>query len=232
MASVIIGQYRSNGVQIDEDGCLYFVNGRQRLFGNRLFLQDKAGNFGGEPIDDRNRTPFTGTYIKVRQDHGMFLRTKPRIARDAVPERPPDLATPGFGGGHVKIGAGGDTWAEGVEWMFAGASPIVADHCSCPHMRASLDWYKRSFVPENYRHSIGVIDTNGNLICHVGRYGNFDNGGGPGRRIPPGSDGIAMTRGAFVSTTDNYLVISDWGHRLIVARLNYNIEETAEISKD
>jgi hypothetical protein len=85
-------------------------------------------------------------------------------------------------------------------------------------MRASLDWYKRSFIPECYRHSVGVLDTNGNLICHVGRYGNRDSG-----------KTIAMTRGAFVSATDNYLCISDWGHRIIVAKLAYHAEESIAI---
>jgi hypothetical protein len=226
----LIGQYRSNGVQTDEDGGLYFVNGRQRFRDGRLFLQDRGGNYGGEPIDARNRTPFTGSYIKASPGRAIFQRTKPRIPQDARPGREPDLATPGFGGGSVHIGAGGDTWAEGVEWIYAGASPIVADHCSCPHMRASLDWYKRSFVPENYRHSIGVLDAEGNLICHVGRYGNLDDGGGPGRRTAGRGDGIALTRGAFVSATDNYLVIADWGRRLIVARLAYHAEETVRIA--
>jgi hypothetical protein len=226
---VVIGQYRTNGVQIDEDGALYFTNGRLLLRDARLFLQDRGGNFGGDPIAARSRSPFTGTYIKAVPGRVSFQVKRPRIARDSNPERPPDLATPGFGGGSVKLGDGGDTWAEGVEWMYAGASPIVADHCSCPHMRASLDWYRRSFVPEAYRHSVGVLDTNGNLVCHVGQYGNMDSGHGPDSPVPTGSDGIATVRGAFVSATDNYLCISDWGHRLIVVRLNYHAEETREV---
>jgi hypothetical protein len=87
-------------------------------------------------------------------------------------------------------------------------------------MRACLDWYKRSFVPEMYRHSIGILDTNGNLICHVGQYGNLDD------------KGIVMTRGAYVSATDNYMVVADWGRRLIVARLNYHAEETVPLLTD
>jgi hypothetical protein len=33
-----------------------------------------------------------------------------------------------------------------------------------------------SYVIEQYRHSFGILDTNGNLICHMGRYGNRDSG--------------------------------------------------------
>ncbi|MBA4387948.1 MAG: hypothetical protein C0404_08195 [Verrucomicrobia bacterium] len=227
--AVLVGGYRTNGVQLDEDGFLYFTNGRQRYREGRLFLQDRGGNFGGEPYVSRNRTPFTGTYIKVAPGRALFQVRQPKISSDWKPNRPPDLATPGFGGGGVDTSGGRDVWAESVEWMYAGASPIVADHCSCPHMRVSLDWYKRSFVPEDYRHSIGVLDSNGNLVCHIGQYGNLDSGRGPDSPIPLDGDGIAMTRGAYVSATDNYLAIADWGRRLIVARLNYNAEESVGI---
>ena len=59
---------------------------------------------------------------------------------------------------------------EKAEWIYAGASPIIASGCSCPTQRFHLDWFKRSFVPEAYRHSLGVLDTNGNLIMHLGKY--------------------------------------------------------------
>jgi hypothetical protein len=44
------------------------------------------------------------------------------------------------------------------------------------YLRVWLDWHKRSFVPEAYRHLIGVLDANGNSILHLGQYGNFDDG--------------------------------------------------------
>jgi hypothetical protein len=53
-------------------------------------------------------------------------------------------------------------------------------------MRSGLDWYKRSFVPEAYRHSIEVLDTNGNVVVHIGRYGNLDSCDGPKSRISVG----------------------------------------------
>jgi hypothetical protein len=223
--AVLIGQFRANGVQLDEDGFLYFTNGRQRFWENRLFLQGQGGNIGGEPYAGRNVTPFTGTYVKTAPGRAVFRIKQPRIAAESLPTRMPDLATPVGGGLGVALDGGGDTWAEGVEWLYAGASPIVAKHCSCPQMRASLDWYKRSFVPENYRHSVGVLDANGNLIVHVGQYGNFDDCG----KTPFHGDGVALTRGAFVSTTDNHLCIADWGRRLIVVALLYHEEETVPV---
>jgi hypothetical protein len=217
------------GVQMDEDGFVYFTNARRRYVGDKPFLWERGGNFGGPPYIPQNRTPFTGTYVKSASRNVSFQVKNAKIPRDRDPGRPADLAHPAEGGFGGYLGEAGEVWAEGVEWMYAGATGIVAEHCDCPQMRASLDWYKRSFVPEAYRHSVGVLDTNGNLICHVGRYGNFDSDGRPGSLVPPGGDGIALTRGVYVSVTDNYLVIEDWGQRLIVARLNYHVEEEAGI---
>jgi hypothetical protein len=99
-------------------------------------------------------------------------------------------------------------------------------------MRFHLDWYKRVFVPEAYRHSIGVLDTAGNLIMHIGSYGNFDSGDGPGSRVPVGGDGIGLTLPRFVSGTDNYLCFDDWGERLVVLKLGYHAEESVLIDAD
>ena len=114
---------------------------------------------------------------------------------------------PGMGGAPGEF-----CWVEGAEWIYAGASPIVVQRpCSCYTMRPTLDWYKRSYVPEAYRHSIGVLDTAGNLILHIGRYGNLDSGQGPKSRIPVGGDDIAMSFVENVTTTDNYLCYDDFG---------------------
>jgi hypothetical protein len=121
-------------------------------------------------------------------------------------------------------------WVEGAEWLYAGSSPIVpADPCSCPSQRLYLDWYKRTYVPEAYRHSVGIVDTAGNLIMHLGRYGNYDSGFGKKSRIPVGGDNIAMFLPRFISATDNYLVVFDWSDRLVVMKLDYHREETRSI---
>jgi hypothetical protein len=116
--------------------------------------------------------------------------------------------------------------------MYAGASPIVSTGCSCPTQRMHLDWYKRSFVPEAYRHSIGVLDANGNLIMHIGRYGNFDSASGLKSRVPVGGDGIGMLIPSIISGTDNYLCFADWGERLVVLKLNYHAEESIPVKTE
>jgi len=118
---------------------------------------------------------------------------------------------------------------ESAEWLYAGASPIVSGGCSCPTERLYVDWFKRVHVPEQYRHSIGILDTAGNLIMHLGRFGNFDSGDGAKSRVPVGGDNIAMSAVRFISGTDNYLVFDDGGERLVVLKLNYHAEETVAI---
>ena len=221
---------RGNGVQIDEEGDLYFTNARYRLNDDdKPFLLGCGGNYGGPSLDKRNPTPFTGTFIKSAGQDARFLLRNAVIPLTEFPKRQPELATPEGSGYDDR--AQWRVWVEKAKWLYAGASPIVASHCDCPQMRVWLDWYKRSFVPEAYRHSIGILDANGNLITHVGQYGNFDSGAGNASKIPLGGDGIATTMVRYVSGTDNYMCLLDWGHRLIVAKLDYKAEAFAPITR-
>ena len=134
---------------------------------------------------------------------------------DTFPDRPADLLEDGSG----------RCWVDGAQWLYAGASPIVAGGCSCPTQRLHTDWYKRTYVPEMYRHSIGILDSAGNLILHLGRYGNMDDA----QRMKTGTTDIPMAFVRFVSGTDNYLVFDDWNERVVVLKLNYHAEESVGI---
>jgi hypothetical protein len=72
---------------------------------------------------------------------------------------------------------------------------------------------------------IGVVDSAGNLIMHIGRYGNHDDA----LRMKKGSEDIALTMPRFISGTDNYLAFDDWGERIVTLKLEYHAEETAGI---
>ena len=89
----------------------------------------------------------------------------------------------------------------------------------------------RAYVPEMYRHAIGIVDTNGNLIMHLGRYGNFDTVPGGKDGCKPGSDDIRFTAPRYVGGTDNYLAIPDWGEKIVVLKLAYHAEETVGIGE-
>jgi hypothetical protein len=95
-----------------------------------------------------------------------------------------------------------------------------------PSTRGHLHWFKRSYVPEGYRYSIGIPDTDANLIMHLGRRGNCDDA----LSMREGSEDIALTRPRFISGTDNYLAFDDWGERIVVLRLAYHAEATASTS--
>ena len=161
-----------------------------------------------------------GSFIKSEPSGVRMLLKKAIIPMNPLPDRPPEFQR-----------AGRDNWIEGAKWIYAGASPVLQGGCECPSSRAHLDWYKRSFVPESYRHAIGVLDTNGNLIMHLGKYGNFDSGLGDKSKIRVGGDDIAMYNVRYISGTDNYLCFDVWGERIAVLRLNYHTEETLAIEK-
>jgi hypothetical protein len=218
--AVIIGKHMA-GVQIDEEGLLYFVASLPKMFGDRHFLSGQGGTFGVKD-DKPNANPFTGTLLKTRGEKVRFLYTRAAIALEPLPQRPPDVINIGHPNVFDKSLW---TWVEGAEWLYAGASPVVHTSCTCPTMRHHTDWYRRSFVSENYRHSVGVLDTAGNLIMHLGKYGNYDSGHGAKSKIPVGGDNIAFFCPRFVSGTDNYLVVADWDERLVVLKLNYHVEE-------
>jgi hypothetical protein len=225
----VTAPHSMSGVQIDEDGKLYFGQASTRLVNGKPFLDGHGGNYGTKPRPSPgagvpgNIRPKTGTYIKARGQKVAYLIKNSKVKMDPPPERPADIVG--------SRGYKGEAWVDGAEWFYAGASPIqIISNCSCPAARSHLDWYKRSFVPEAYRHSIGVLDTNGNLIMHIGRYGNFDSGNGAKSRVPIGGDHIAMNLVRFVSGTDDYLVFDDWGERLTVVRLDYHAEAVAPIA--
>jgi hypothetical protein len=215
-----------NGVRIDEAGRLYFVNNRPRIVAGKGFLNGRGGMFG-VPDEKRNRSlgfmagPFTGTLAKTAGRDVRAVAMKAAVPLDQPIERPGDVC-----GGYSEDEK---MWIEGAEWLYAGASPIVYGGCSCPTQRFHLDWFKRSFVPEGYRHSIGVLDANGNLIMHIGRYGNYDSGFGPKSRIPVGGDQIGMIQARFISGTDDCLAFTDWCERIVVLALNYHAEESAPV---
>jgi hypothetical protein len=173
----------------------------------------------------RGLSPFTGTLMKVPPSGAQVISlAQAQIKPDPPPERPMDLCQTSYG--FTKP----DGWIEGAAWAYAGASPIVPNGCSCPNMRHCTDWYKRSFVPEAYRHSVGILDAAGNLIMHLGRYGNADSGRGPDSPIPVGEDGIGFCHMHYVTATDRYLCVSDIGNeRIVVLKLGCHAEETAGI---
>jgi hypothetical protein len=223
--AAVVGKHVA-GVMMDEDGKIYYVTSRPKMVGERHFLSGQGGTFGLEK-DAGNANPFTGTLIKGGPKGVDVVMKQAPIALDPAPQRPPDLMHMSFPN---VFGKDGWAWVNNAEWLYAGVSPVQYTGCTCPTSRFGLDWYKRSFVPENYRHSVGVLDGAGNLIMHLGRYGNFDSWHGPKSKIPVGDEGISFFVPRFISATDNYIAVHDWAERIVVLKINYHAEETVPIA--
>jgi hypothetical protein len=107
-------------------------------------------------------------------------------------------------------------------WKFNGYGivPPSDDVCSCPNGRFDTDIFGRSFIPEHWRHSAAIVDTNGNLITRVGTYGNADSGRTPGGQVTIGwcpATGVDH---------DRYLYLPDIANcRILQVRLGYAVEE-------
>jgi hypothetical protein len=223
----VITRWIINGLQIDEDGNLYLVNASPRIIDpeDGYFLWNKGGTFGMSGEKARQHT-FTGTLMKTNGKKVRMRLARAPVPLDSPPSRKPDVMAAKYPG---PCGREAWAWVDGAQWFYAGASPLKNEGCSCPVLRIHLDWYKRTFVPEAYRHSFGVVDTNGNLIMHIGKYGNFDSASGAESRVPVGGDNIAVFLSRFISGTDNYIVYEDWGERIVVLKINYHAEESAPI---
>ena len=143
-----------------------------------------------------------GTLAKFRPGRGRFSKAggTPISLKDP-PKRAMELD--GF-------------WVDGAEWLYPGVGRTQwGMDCSCWNSRMALDHFARSFAPEYDRFSVAVLDTAGNLMLRVGRYGNVDDGlpkgkasknapkrssssvqGGPPNQQTSGGNGGSRTAGA------------------------------------
>lgn len=184
-----------------------------------------------------NGTPYpnekTGTLMKFKpgKAHVMCGGEIPNIpiklAESEKPHRPPD----GFRYSEQY-------WIEGADWKYGGVGFCGKNsHCSCWNCRFALDYFARSFVPEVEHFSVAIIDTGGNLILRVGRYGNIDDGrpldpaGGPPEPRSLGGDEVGLFYAPYLATlTDQRLFIADPGNgRILSVKLEYHASEQAAL---
>ncbi len=155
-------------------------------------------------------------------------KTSIRLSDDKKPDRAPD----------VQVPRAGDAWFENAEWLYGGVGYCRAAPCQCWNCRFALDFLGRTFVPEMVRSQFAVLDTNGNLITRIGRYGNVDEGkpSHPAKREPPhqrsiGGDEVALMYAPYVAThTDRRLFIADPGNaRILSVKLGYHASHTTPL---
>jgi hypothetical protein len=174
----------------------------------------------------------TCTLMKFRPGRGRILSTRHTpvaLTPDTRPNRPPDLAP-----------FPGPAWVEGAEWLYGGVgwSGKKWEGCCCWNARFALDDFGRTFAPEIDRYKVAVLDTNGNLILQVGRYGNVDDGlpqvkeGGPPRPRSIGGDEVSLFHAPYVAShTDRRLFVADPGNgRIVSVRLGYHAEAVVRLA--
>jgi hypothetical protein len=137
-------------------------------------------------------------------------------------------------------------YIEGAEWIFPGAgfAPVKTSNafpCGCWNMRFAVDDFGRSFVPQHRRDQVAVLDTNGNLVLQIGRYGNMDDGlplhPWKDRRAKSprtiGGDEVSLCYAHFVGThRDRYLFIYDGMNDCIKSvKLGYHVDRRIPLTK-
>jgi hypothetical protein len=145
------------------------------------------------------------------------------LAPEARPNRAPDFLWDGDR----------PAWIESVQWLYGGVG-ISGDVCHCAaNSRFAFDCFARSFVSELDRYRLTVLDTNGNVILRIGRYGNADDGrplvtdkASPAARAI-GGDEVSLMQAQFLATeTDRRLFVADIGnYRIISVKLDYRTAE-------
>jgi hypothetical protein len=98
--------------------------------------------------------------------------------------------------------------------------------CSCYHSKFDTDPYGRTFMPRAYAYHVQVVDTNGNRICQIGRFGNADK-----PAMKPGDNDIGFGQCSYLTTvSDKWLYIADdTNMRIIRVKLGYHAEKRLPI---
>jgi len=217
---VVKGAPPGHGTLLDGKGSVYFLASARRVYGDKPFH--------GE----------TGTLIKFKPGGGRFYtnskRVPVRLSADIPVANLPQLE----GGALRRL------YVQDAEWMYPGVGYChpSGSPCECWNARFAIDHFGRVFAPENVRNQVAVLDTNGNLVLHVGRYGNVDDGKpllpNPLRdtRYPPrsiGSDEVALSYANYVAThSDRRLFIHDGANDCIRSvKLGYHVNEHVPLPK-
>lgn len=205
-----------DGIELDRDDNLYFLSTATRILNGQQYFNEN-----------------TSTLIKVAPRQAKMISSSEKAAVPLPDELKPDRA-PDLVGGFA-----GKSWFEGAHWFYGGAgfagknASRVGGGCNCYNSRFALDCLARSFVPEFDHYTVAVLDSAGNLILRIGRYGNADDGmplvkdGASPAARSIGGDEVALFYAPYVAThTDRRLFIADPGNgRVLSVKLGYHAEE-------
>ncbi len=197
------GIHQVDGVAMDRRDALYFMHTPARVVDGKPYINSMSE-----------------TMTKMFLGRGKVISSgdTPMVLDSAgTPTRPQD---------------GTGIWVEHADWFYGGVgfagfnASQAGGGCACWFSRFCLDNYARSFVPEPQQFGVGVLDSAGNLILRIGRYGNVDSAG-PKSAVPLGGDEVGLFHPLYVGTySDRRLFISDYGNgRIVCVKLDYNVNE-------
>lgn len=99
--------------------------------------------------------------------------------------------------------------------------------CMCMVSHLAVDGYGRVLAPNVFRFCVEVLDTNGNPLGRIGRYGNADSSG-PGSKVPEPE--IAFAWPAFVAVAGGKLFVCDsTNQRITIVRFDHAAEQVVDI---
>jgi hypothetical protein len=151
-ANAVEGRWKGHGVGMDRDGNIYIVLAGILPAGQKSL--DGTPNF---PAGDRVQGG-RGTLIKFRAQGGKYPIGKIVRGKESAPA----------GAIHLSNG-----YALGALWAYGGVTG-QSEGCSCHHQRFDMDPWARAWIPSGHLFSVVVLDSNGNRIVRLGRYGNVD----------------------------------------------------------
>ena len=210
-----------NGVEMDARDNIYVMAAPNRVLNGDPYFNEMAG-----------------TVIKLKPKQSRVVSSKSRVSiplpQTQRPQRDID----------VRSSTAGAAWVEGAEWLYGGVgyggfnTSRAGGGCHCWNSKFALDLLARSFAPEMDHYSVAVLDSAGNLILRIGKYGNVDDGvplvrdGGPANPRSIGDDEVSLFHAAFVAThTDRRLFIADGGNaRIVSVKLGYHATETVRMN--
>jgi hypothetical protein len=209
LTDIVPGCPKTDGVFLDINNNVYLLATPPRKINNK-------------EIDDG----MSSTLFKFKSNKGKFLSSSSApvpIADTEIPKRSEEVR---------------GMWAENFDWLYGLVGyggfngSRVGGGCACWFVRFKLDYFARSFAPEPMQYSVSVLDSNGNLIVRVGKYGNADSCG-PKSKEPLGGDEVGLFHPSFVGTdTDHRLFISDIGNeRIVSVKLDYYVNKILPVLK-
>jgi len=208
LEDVVPGCPQTDGVFIDQHNNVYLMAIPPRTINNK-------------PLDDG----MTSTLFKFSAKKGNFITTGTSeipLPVEQKPNRSQDIK---------------GLWSINADWMyggvgFGGFNSSLSGGCACWFSRFKIDYFARSIVPEPVQYSVSMLDSNGNLITRIGRYGNLDSAGANSKE-PLGGDEVGLFHPCFAAThTDRRIFISDIGNeRILSVKLGYHKEVLLQIEK-